>query len=106
MSNDEIRMSKTQTTPMVFRHLASSFIRHSGFVILVSCTALQAQQTPQGLDSLTDDKLMNELAVRRLPTLLDRAFEVNKVPQSEQESRRAILSLQTLSDPTRKLSQK
>src|SRR2546430_363142 len=75
--------------------------------ILAACGLPQpAPQSGAGLDSLTDDKLMNELAVRGLSNLLDRAFEVNKVPQSEQESRRAILALQTLTDPTKKLPAK
>ena len=67
-----------------------------------------AEQAPStaGLDSLGDDKLMDELAMRGLSNLLDRAFEVNKVPQPEQESRRAILALQTLSDPRKKLTTK
>ena len=79
--------------------------------VLATCFAAcgLAQPAPQasaGLDSLSDDKLMNELAIRGLSSLLDRAFEVNKVPQAEQESRRAILALQTLTDPTKKLSNK
>src|SRR3954453_7327824 len=80
--------------------------------LLVTCffaacgLAQPAPQSGAGLDSLTDDRLMNELAVRGLSNLLDRAFEVNKVPQSEQESRRAILALQALTDPTRKLTAK
>jgi len=49
---------------------------------------------------------MSELAARGLGNLLDRAFEVNKVPPAEQESRRAMLDLQALSDPTKKLSSK
>src|SRR5215471_10804471 len=89
---------------MNFRQTIVSFFL-TGF--LAACGLAQpAPQSGAGLDSLNDDKLMNELAVRGLSTLLDRAVEVNKVPQSEQESRRAILALQTLTDPTKKLSAK
>jgi hypothetical protein len=44
-------------------------------VIVIAGTSLLA--APEGLDSLSDDALMNELAARNLNTLLDRAVDVN-----------------------------
>jgi hypothetical protein len=87
-----------------------SFIGHSGLVIGISIISLAllitlpAHAQPAGLDSLTDDRLMNELALRGLDTLLNRAFDANHIPTSEQDGRRAILNLQKLADPATKLS--
>ncbi len=72
---------------------------------LLICAIAVAQTAPRdGLDSLSDDALMNELATRGLDTLLNRAFEVNKVPKAEQEARRTLVSLARLSDPNVRLS--
>src|SRR4051812_12735031 len=79
--------------------------RIPALTLLLTSTALAQPAQQAGLDSLSDDKLMTELASRGQSNLLDRAFEVNKVPQAEQDSRRAVLALQTLSDPTKKLTQ-
>src|SRR3954447_20452534 len=73
-------------------------------ISLLVCLCASAQNTRPaqpnaGLDALTDDRLMNELAARGLDSLLDRAFEVNNVPKSEQEGRRTLLALRQLSDP-------
>lgn len=60
--------------------------------LALSASTLLAQtppSAPQGLDALTDDRLLSELAGRNLPTLLNRAFEINKVPQ---ERRNAVLA--------------
>src|SRR4051812_4379848 len=64
----------------------------------------QPATAPSGLDALSDDRLMTELASRGLTTLLDRAFEINHVPKFEQEGRRSLLALQQLSDATTKLT--
>ena len=83
-----------------------SFIGHSGLVIRISVIALAllialpTRAQPSGLDSLSDDRVMNELAARGLDTLLNRAFDVNHIPPSEQDGRRAILQLQKLADPS------
>jgi hypothetical protein len=71
-------------------------------VIVIAGTSLLA--APEGLDSLSDDALMNELAARNLNTLLDRAFEVNKVPPAEQRGRRTLMALSRLADPNLKLT--
>jgi len=62
----------------------------------------QATQ-PAGLAALSDEKLMNELAAHGLSALLDRAFEVNKIPPAEQDARRTMLALRQLTDGTSKL---
>lgn len=74
----------------------------AGLVQACLCGILQA--APEGLDTLSDDALMNELASRNLNTLLDRAFEVNKVPPAEQQGRRTLIALARLADPGAKLS--
>jgi hypothetical protein len=72
-------------------------------VLCVSAVNL-AQTTREGLDTINDDALMNELGSRGLDSLLERAFEVNKVPESERQGRRTLLALARLSDPNSKLS--
>src|SRR5947208_987314 len=74
-----------------------------GAILFFTSSALAQATRPAaggGLDSLTDDRLMNELAARGLNSLLDRAFEVNNVPKAEQEGRRTLLALRQLSDPS------
>jgi hypothetical protein len=75
-------------------------------LLLLVPLAVRAQTQPSatGLDAISDDKLMNELAARGMTTLLDRAFEVNKIPRAQQEGRRALIALQQLTDPSAKLS--
>src|SRR5688500_12053994 len=78
------------------------------FVSILILTSLALAQQPQpsreGLNSLSDDALMNELAARGLDTLLNRAFEVNHVPNAERHARRSLVSLSRLADPKAKLS--
>ncbi len=57
-----------------------------------------------GLDALNDDRLMAELASLRLDTLLNRAFEINKVPAEKRKAILVLIDLQRLSDPNEKLS--
>ena len=50
-----------------------------------------------GLNALTDDRLMNDLASRNLRVLLDRVFEVENTPQAQKDAvlgRMALLRLQ------------
>src|SRR5688500_17900613 len=78
------------------------------FVSILILTSLALAQQPQpsreGLNSLSDDALMNELAARGLDTLLNRAFEVNNVPNAERHARRSLVSLSRLADPKAKLT--
>jgi hypothetical protein len=69
-------------------------------LVLINCLAAGAQtsQSAAGLDALSDQALMNELAARGMTTLLDRAFEINHVPRAEQEGRRALLALRQIAD--------
>jgi hypothetical protein len=70
-------------------------------LILLVCTPAFAAE---GLDSLNDDALMNELASRGLDTLLERAFDVDQIPPSERDGRRTLLALSRLGDPNSHLS--
>jgi tetratricopeptide (TPR) repeat protein len=76
-------------------------------LLAVASRPVDAQPAPaadQGLDSLSEDRLLGELAQRGLSTLLDRAFEVGQVPQTKQRGVRALLALGRLADPAVKLS--
>ena len=66
----------------------------------------QQQPQPQGLDALSEDKLMTELANRGLEPLLERAFVVNKVPKERQDGIRTLIALRELADPRAKLTAK
>lgn len=80
-------------------------MRHFAIIlILLLSPAVLAQSA--GLDSLSDDALMNELALRGMDALLDRAFEVNRVPRSEQGARRAVIAVTRLADKSVQLSAK
>src|SRR6266478_993739 len=72
--------------------LLLSYLCSSVFICgLFAFNSAFAQTTaPAGLDSLSEERLMNELAARGLSTLLDRAFEANKIPAAERDSRRAV----------------
>ena len=74
-------------------------------VLLIAPAAhAQSSQPREGVNALSDDALMNELAARGLDTLLNRAFEVNNVPNAERHARRSLISLARLSDPKAKLA--
>src|SRR2546429_2727378 len=73
-----------------------------GFAILAASMVSLAQPpatAPSGLDSLTDDRLISDLASRGLTSLLDRAFEVNHVPPAQRDGMRTLVALRQLSDP-------
>ena len=58
-------------------------------ILAVSLFATAAIAQPkQGLDALTDDRLMTELGMRGMTSLLDRAMDLNKVPANERSARR------------------
>jgi tetratricopeptide (TPR) repeat protein len=57
------------------------------------------QGSSTGLDALSDEVLLNELADRGLETLLERAMDQNKVPDSRRDAIRAPMALRTLDDP-------
>src|SRR3954467_11820637 len=63
----------------------------------VSCSFAQTT-APAGLETLSDERLISELASRGLTNLLDRAFEVNKVPPPQRDGMRALVALRQLSD--------
>src|SRR5262245_49675960 len=79
-----------------------TFLSACGFAITLASFAFAQSaptSTPTGLDSLTDDRLLSELASRGLNSLLDRAFEVNRVPQAQRDGMRTLVALRQLSDP-------
>ncbi len=77
----------------------SFIIPHSSFIILFLCCPLFAQ-FKAGLDSLSDDRLLSDLAFRGQATLLERAFVIDKTPPEIQEGLRAISLLRSV-DPHR-----
>ena len=65
-------------------------------------------QTPdagQGLASLSDDRLLGDLASRNLETLLQRAFEQDDVPAEQRQALLVRVALSRLADPAAKLSE-
>jgi hypothetical protein len=87
---------KSELNPRLFAFICGSILCFSAVSF--------AQTTREGLDAVSDDALMNELASRGLDSLLERAFEMNKVPESERQGRRTLLALARLTDPGAKLS--
>ncbi|MBC7784045.1 MAG: hypothetical protein H7144_09405, partial [Burkholderiales bacterium] len=66
--------------------------RHARFLLVLSlaasiaATSLAQEEGPRGLDALSDDRLLTELSRRNLKSLLDRAFQENKTPQSKRDA--------------------
>jgi hypothetical protein len=66
---------------------------------------LSAQpKSVEGLDALTDDALLDELAARGMDSLLEHAFAVNKVPKERQDTVRTLVALRRLSEGSSKLT--
>src|SRR5688500_15290650 len=74
-----------------------------GFAAHVSIAVAQVP-APTGLDALTDDKLMADLASRGQTALLERAFQANNVPPAQRDAMKALGALRQLNDPTAKMS--
>ena len=76
--------------------------------IFVNTLALAQTTAPAagGLDSLSDDRLISELASRGMTTLLERAFEVNNVPPQQRQGMRTLVALRQLSDAKLTASQR
>lgn len=74
--------------------------RHLFFFMALTVASISfrgfAQTQTTGLDSLSDDRVYTELSRRNLNTLLDYAFEKNKVPESKQKAIRAGAALARL----------
>ena len=65
---------------------------------LAQFAVADSAESGKGLDALTDDRLMNDLAGRNLKVLLDREFEINKTPAEQKKAvlgRMALLRLQS-----------
>ena len=82
--------------------LASSLLASSNTFAQVEAAPPSTQ--PKGLDALNDERVYGELATRGLENLLDRAFEVNNVPQNQRDGIRTLVALRELSNPDAKLS--
>lgn len=70
-----------------------------GSVVITALAGFSPAQddAARGLDTLSDERLMNELASRNLRVLLEREFEINKTPQVQKDAvlgRMALLRLQ------------
>ncbi|HVT90218.1 MAG TPA: hypothetical protein VHD56_15305 [Tepidisphaeraceae bacterium] len=62
----------------------------------------QTTRSGEGLGAIGDDAMLNELATRGLDVLLDRAFEVNHIPESQRQGQKALVALARLADPSAK----
>jgi hypothetical protein len=79
-------------------HLCSS-----AFICGLILSAMPAVAA-DGLDSLSDDALLDELARRNQTALLERAFEINKTPEATRNGVRAIAALARLRADAGKLT--
>jgi hypothetical protein len=78
-------------------------MKRSLFLIALLLPA-SAYAAGEGLDSLNDDALLSELGSRGMTTLLNRAFEVNKIPEDARAGELALIAINQLNDPTSKLT--
>jgi hypothetical protein len=70
--------------------------------LLVGVCALAqpaAQKQATGLDALSDEPVLTELANRGMDALLDRAFVADNVPKAKQDGNRTLTALQKIADP-------
>ncbi len=63
---------------------------------VLAASAVALGQVEQGLASLSDDVLLNDLARRKLPALLERAFEQRNTPAEVRDGFRATMALADL----------
>src|SRR4028118_2122629 len=68
----------------------------SAVVAATASIGLAQDSGPRGLDALSDDRLMNELAKRNFGPLLERAFEKNKTPPRQRDAVQASSALTRL----------
>ncbi len=74
------------------------------FVIATVTCVARGQATQPGLSALKDDRLISELASRGLNDLLERALELNQVPEAKRVGIRAIAALREFSEADAKLT--
>src|ERR1051326_6176774 len=79
------------------------------FCLAICVTALSAvgatgQDATEGLDSLGEDRLINELATRGLGNLLERAFEIDQVPAERRGGLGGLMGLKGLGEGETQLS--
>jgi hypothetical protein len=63
-----------------------------------------AQSRPAGLDALLEDRLYAELANRQLDSLMEFAFQLDKVPENRRQAIRTLSALNELADPQSRLT--
>ncbi|HEY0009386.1 MAG TPA: hypothetical protein VGB55_11725, partial [Tepidisphaeraceae bacterium] len=68
----------------------------SAVVATLASAGFAQDQGPRGLDALTEDRLLNELAKRNLTPLLERAFENNRTPAEKRNAVQASSALTRL----------
>ncbi len=71
---------------------------------LASAGAMAQTNEGAGLPSLSEDRVLAELANRGLDSLLNRAFENQKVPAGKRDAIRTMSALQELGNPESKLT--
>src|SRR6266536_2621990 len=81
------------------KHLFAACGVASLIALSASLFAQQPSTAPIGLDALSDQRLITDLANRGLTSLLDRALDINQVPPQEREGLRNLVALKQLSDP-------
>ena len=74
------------------------------FLLVVLFLPAYALAAGEGLDALNDDALMSELGSRGMTTLLNHAFDVNKVPEDARAGQLALIAIGQLNDPAIKLT--
>jgi hypothetical protein len=72
-------------------------------ILLLIAIVPAASAAGPGLDSLNDDALLTELGTRGMTTLLNRAFEVNNIPEDARQGELALIAINQLNDPNSKL---
>ena len=78
-------------------------LRSSAFICGLILSAMPVIAA-DGLNSLSDDALLDELARRNQTALLERAFEINKTPEATRNGIRAIAALSRLRADAGKLT--
>ncbi len=78
-------------------------VHRSILVASVAFVSTLAAAQPVGLDALSDDALLNDLADRGLSAMLERAFELNHTPDKKRDAIRATAALSQLARDGEKL---
>lgn len=91
---------------MPVNRLRHSMLAAALATVLAGPAAFAQQRAPQGLNALSDDRVMTELANRGLDNLLERLFDQNNVPDEKRQGILTLISLRRLSDTESRLTQR